>query len=383
MSASKSSPGLAGFLDELAAFGNGACVGYDLCMKACPVVDPEVPISELNAAADDPASMTERVRQFAIDCVQCGRCTTACPTGAPRDHMMLHLRTHMPDRPSRYTRYDLLRGGPGTEAWHRDLLKGLFHLKARSGVDPRLRPHIDKTAYRRCDTLLYFGCYAYSHTKSPTYTLDLAEAIGDDFEVLGGLRTCCGWPQYLSGRPGRGQELLEALDGLIQQVQPEVVVSACAECVAAVQLLARRSGGAYESISTVEWLQRNRDKLDLKPGQEPIAFHDSCHLSRKMNREQHARDLARGLVDLRELEEHGQDSLCCGYYGFGLNPHRAAELRERRLDQVKATGASKVAVECVTCMESYGAAFAEQGVEVVELQMLVLDALRPREGGGR
>ena len=40
-------------------------------------------------------------------------------------------------------------------------------------------------------------------------------------------------------------------------------------------------------------------------------------------------------------------------------------------------------MECVSCMESYGAAFAELGVEVVELQMLVLDALRPREGGGR
>ncbi|MBT3222667.1 MAG: hypothetical protein HN348_26630 [Proteobacteria bacterium] len=77
-----SSAKLREFLDRLNQQGNGACVGYDLCMKACPVDDGDIPIAELNAAADDPSTMTERVRQFVIDCVQCGRCTEACPAGA-------------------------------------------------------------------------------------------------------------------------------------------------------------------------------------------------------------------------------------------------------------------------------------------------------------
>ena len=119
------------FLERLNDFGNAACVGYDLCMKACPVVDEDVPIFDLNAAADDPASMTAEVRQFVLDCVQCGRCTEACPTGAPRDHMMLHLRANMPDRPEAYERYGRLKGGHGLQPWYKDIAKSAFEVFAK------------------------------------------------------------------------------------------------------------------------------------------------------------------------------------------------------------------------------------------------------------
>jgi len=371
---------LAGFLSRASDFGNAACVGYDLCMEACPVVEPDVPISELNEAADDPAAMTERVRQFVIECVQCGRCTAVCPTAAPRDHMMLQLRAAMPDRPSQYARYGLLKGGHGLQPWYQDALKALYQLKEARRLDPRLRPHLDKKRYQRCDTLLYFGCYAFTHTGSPSVTLDLAEAMGVEVEVLAGLRTCCGWPQYLSGDLARAEELLEGLGRLVEQVQPKVVVSACAECVAAVQVLARRSGGAFESISTSEWLLRHRERLDLAPSEVPVTLHDSCHLTRKMNRGEVPRALLDGLHPLVEIEEHGVGGLCCGYYGFGLAEGKTRALRERRMEQARATGARQLVVECVTCLESYGAVAAERGVEVVELQRLVRDALR---GGGR
>jgi len=375
---SQSQPSFRSFLERLNDFGNGACVGYDLCMKACPVVDADVPISELNAAADDPRTMTDRVRQFVIDCVQCGRCTEACPTGAPRDHMMLHLRANMPRRPDRYATYARLKGGHGLQPWHKDLLMSAFQLYAKRSADPRVRPHLDNLEFEQRDTLLYFGCYAFSHTGSPTVTLDLADEMGIEYEVLAGLRTCCGWPQYLSGDPDRGEELLLGLETLIDKVQPKLVVSGCAECVAAVQVLARRSGGAFESISTVEWLRRNRDKLDLDPSDDPITFHDSCHLTRKMNRGHVARELMQGVFQVNEIEESGRDGLCCGYYGFGINEEKTRELRRRRLDQARATGAGKMAVECVTCQESYEKVRQEGDVEVVELQKLVLESLRRR-----
>jgi heterodisulfide reductase subunit D len=375
-----SKAGFRSFVERMSDFGNGACVGYDLCMKACPVVDADVPISELNAAADDPSAMTDRVRQFVIDCVLCGRCTEACPTGAPRDHMMLHLRANMPRRPKRYETYARLQGGHGLQPWHKDVLKSAFQLYSKSSVDSRVWPHLDKLEFEQRDTLMYFGCYAFTHTGSPTVTLDLADAMGVEYEILAGLRTCCGWPQYLSGDLERGEELLIGLGMLIDKVQPKVVVSGCAECVAAVQVLARRSGGAFESISTVEWLRRNREKLDLDPSDDPITFHDSCHLTRKMNRGHVARGLMEGVFDVREMEESGRNGLCCGYYGFDINEKKTEALRRRRLEQAKATGASKMAVECVACQESYDKVHQEGDVEVVELQRLVLESVRRRAG---
>jgi Fe-S oxidoreductase len=340
-------------------FGNASCVGYDLCMKACPVVDADVPISELNAAADDPSTMTARVRRFVIDCVQCGRCTEACPTGAPRDHMMLQARATMPDRPR-----------------YKELIQNGFSLYAKGNVDERVWPHIDKTEFEQKDTLMYFGCYAFSQTASPGVTLDLADEMGIDYEVVGGLRTCCGWPQYLSGDLERGEELLLGLGEQIARVKPKVVVSGCAECVAAVQILASKHGGAYESVSTVEWLRRNQDKLELDPSEVPITFHDSCHMTRKMNRGHVARELMEGVFDVNEMEESGRDGACCGYYGFGINEDKTRDLRLKRLQQAKATGATKMAVECVTCQESYEAVHEEGDVEIVELQKLVLESVR-------
>jgi heterodisulfide reductase subunit D len=370
---------LAGTLAGLSDFGNAACVGYDLCMKACPVVDPDLPIAELNDAADDPTTMSAGARQLAIDCLQCGRCTTACPAGAPRDHMVLQARASMPDRPKRYASYGRLKGGHGLQPWHRELVMSAFTTFARGKVDPRMRGQLDSETYRKADTLLYFGCYAFSHTGSPTVTLDLADRVGADYEVLGGLRTCCGWPQYLSGDLARAEELLEALGRLIDRVEPKVVVSGCAECVAAVQLLSRRRGGPFESISTVEWIRRNLDQLELEPGDLPITFHDSCHLTRKMNRGHHARDVVGAIGELREIDEHGDDGLCCGYYSFGLAEEKVGAVRRKRIEQAKATGAGVMAVECVTCLESYGPVAAEHGYEVVELQKLVLDAVLARE----
>ncbi len=367
---------LRSFLARMNDFGNGACVGYDLCMKACPVVDADVPIYELNAAADDPATMTDRVRQFVIDCVQCGRCTDACPTGAPRDHMMLQARANMPDRPRQYDRYARLKGGLGLQSWTTELVQSAFTLYASGGVDQRVRPHLDKKTFEQNDTLMYFGCYAFSHTGSPGVTLDLAEEMGIDYEVIGGLRTCCGWPQYLSGDLERAEELLLGLGEQIEQVQPKVVVSGCAECVAAVQVLARRSGGAYESISTVEWLRRNQDKLQMDPDEAPITFHDSCHLTRKMNKGHVARELMDGVFELNEIEQSGRDGQCCGYYGFGISEDKTRDLRRLRLDQAKATGAGRMAVECVTCQESYEREHGEGDVQIVELQKLVLESVR-------
>jgi heterodisulfide reductase subunit D len=369
---------LAAALAGLNDFGNAACVGYDLCMKACPVVDPELPIAELNDAADDPTILSPLARQLAIDCVQCGRCTTACPTGAPRDHMVLQLRATMADRPDRYAQYARFRGGHGKQSWLKGLVMSAFAWKSRGVVDPRLRARIDSESYRQAHTLLYFGCYAFSHTGSPTVTLDLADMMGADYEVIGGLRTCCGWPQYLSGDVARAQELIGALGELIDQVQPEVVVSGCAECVAAVALLGRQRGASWESISTVDWIRRNIDKLDLEGSDVALTFHDSCHMTRKMGRGQPAREVAAAVGELREIEEHGDDGLCCGYYNFGLAPDRTAALRARRIEQAKATGAEVMAVECVTCLESYSAPAEERGYRVVELQELVRDAARAK-----
>lgn len=368
-------------LASLTDFGNAACVGYDLCMKACPVVDRDLPIADLNDAADVPSELSPLARRLAIDCVQCGRCTTACPAGSPRDHMVLQLRASMPDRPPRYAAYARFRGGHGLQSWGRDLAISAFTLKEKRKVDPRLRPHLDSKRCRKAHTLLYFGCYAFSHTGSPTITLDLADMMGVDYAVIGGLRTCCGWPQYLSGDVARAEELLGALGELIDQVEPEVVVSGCAECVVAVQLLARQRGASWESISTVDWIRRNLDKLDLEGSDRAITFHDSCHLTRKMGRGHAAREVAGALGELREIEEHGDDGLCCGYYNFGLAPDKTKELRWRRIAQAQETGAELMAVECVTCLESYGATAQEAGYRVVELQELVRDAAR--SGGDR
>ncbi len=357
-------------LRRVAEFGLDNCIGANACMEACPVNRLHVNQNELDSVLVS-GVWTERVQTFVTECIQCGACTLACPATVHRDHMMLLLKAMLPTIPKQWQRYYAIKGRQD-----RSWLISLYDVVMRIVAGP-LGKHVDKAQLETKPVLFYFGCYVFSPSGAPAATLALADRLGLDYEVLAGVRSCCGWPHYLTGRMGYGQQMLIHLGELIEQVQPEVIVSGCAECYAALLRLKKRTGATWTPLTTPEWLLQHAGQLTWRPFDYPIAIHDSCHVTKKIGKPQPARELLALLTDdVVEIAETPPECVCCGYYNLHINHTLDHELHEAKLARVNEQGAEGMAVECVTCWEAFHAAFKEADVPLWELMVAAERATR-------
>lgn len=360
-------------LRRIAEFGLENCIGANACMEACPVNRLGVNQNELDSVMIS-GVWTERVETFVTECVQCGDCTLACPAGVQRDQMMLLLKATLPTLPKPWKQYYALKGRQD-----RDWIIGLYDIYMRL-ISGDLAKYVDKSPLEKKPLLFYFGCYLFSPSGAPAATLKLADRLGLDYEVLGGLRSCCGWPQYLSGQMGYGQQMLIHLGELIDEAQPEIVVSGCAECYAALLRLKKKTGATWQPLTTPEWLLQHADGLQWRKRDEPIAYHDSCHVTKKVGKPGPARELLGRMANVVELTETPSECVCCGYYNLHINHELNASLHERKLADVHAAGATGMAVECVTCWESFREVFEAGEMPLGELMVMAEEATRPLTG---
>jgi Fe-S oxidoreductase len=349
-------------LKRIVDFGLDNCIGSNECMEVCPVNRLGVNQNELDSVLVS-GVWTERVQTFVTECVQCGDCTLACPAGVQRDHMVLMLKSMLPTIPNAWKKYYQLKGRQD-----QSLLISLFNIYGRLQVGP-LGKHVDKAKLEQKSLLFYFGCYVFSPSKAPAATLKLADRIGLDYEVLAGVRSCCGWPQYLSGRMGYGQQMISHLQELIEEVQPETIVSGCAECYAALMRLKKKTGASWTPLTTPDWLLRHADELSWTKFDYPIAIHDSCHITKKFGKPDPARQILSRMADLVEIAETPEDCTCCGYYNIHANHELNEGITHDKLDLVAQKGAEGMACECVTCWESFQEAFDEADVPLWELMV--------------
>ncbi len=359
-------------LHRVVDFGLDNCIGANECMEVCPVNRLGIDQRELDSVLVS-GRWTERVQTFAQECIQCGDCTLACPAEVNRDQMVLALKTMLPEIPKPWKRYYSIKGRRD-----RDWLISLYNLVMRVLSGP-LGKYIDKRPLEQKGLLFYFGCYVFSPSKAPQATLKLADRIGLDYEVLAGLRSCCGWPQYLTGETGYGQGMIEYLDELISEANPKTIVTGCAECYAALLRLKKKTGAAWEALTTPEWLLGHAGKLAWKKFPEPIGIHDSCHVSKKTGKPNPARELLSLMADRVELYETPEDCLCCGYYNIHVNEALNRDLHQKKLDHLAAAGGEAMAVECVTCWEAFHKSFKEARVPLWEMMVAAEEATRPRE----
>ena len=93
-------------------------------------------------------------------------------------------------------------------------------------------------------------------------------------------------------------------------------------------------------------------RLEFKDGQElqAITYHDSCHLKRTLNAQEPPRELLRKAGF--EVTEMAEADICCGMAGsYSLKlPELSAPILERKLDNIQATGAGSVAMDCPGCV---------------------------------
>jgi len=360
------------------------CIGVDECMKVCPVVDPELTIAELNEASKPGTSLTEATLKFAGDCVQCGRCDSVCPTIAGRSIMMLGLKEKMASSgksPLSHHKYFALKGfdkSPLRRTAFNTFMKAKWKFSETDKPKyEKLARHIDKDNFKKSEYLFYFGCYIFTKEESTVQCLDIADSLGLDYEVLGGLKSCCGWPSLLAGRTGEAEDYHEHLKEWIEKSDPKYVITGCAECYMSLNKVNAKYKMKFEALTTPMWLNMFKDRLSLTKSDARVTFHDSCNISRKLGMPEPARELLDHLSPSVEMERSGQkDTYCCGYWGLHNDPEILKKIHKSRFDEAKATGAETMVVECITCLESFSKSAEGSGLEIVDIVSLVHDRMR-------
>ncbi|MDX9952710.1 MAG: hypothetical protein RBT75_01365, partial [Anaerolineae bacterium] len=91
-----------------------------------------------------------------------------------------------------------------------------------------------------------------------------------------------------------------------------------------------------------------------------------------------ARQLLARIADVVEIAETPEDCVCCGYYNIHANHGLNDQLHVDKLAIVADRGAKGMAVECVTCWESFHRPFQDAGVPLWDLMVAAEQATRPQ-----
>jgi glycolate oxidase iron-sulfur subunit len=396
-----------------------SCVACGLCLPHCPTyratgeesASPRGRIAAMRAVQWDEHPLDDDFMRFMDLCVQCRACEVVCPSAVPFGRLMEGARETLAEE----TGYQPRRWRLAYKALghHSLVLGGSTALAAvqRMRLVPR-RLNLPRLPLRRrrlqatgTDVWLLTGCVmdAWQRPVHQAVLDVLARAgVGVSFPQRGG--DCCGALHVHAGLVDDARSLARRVMSSMPGDAPVLVDSA--GCGAVLKdyghLLQTPEAEAFAArvFDVHEWLAAHMDRLpppaDSAPPstfvrQEPIvgrqrtkvgmesvsrrlpykvAVQDPCHLRYVQRAQEHVRTVLAPYADLVELDDEG---LCCGAGGaYAMaHPEMAGDIRQRKVDAIRRTGAPVVASANPGCMLHLQAA----GLDVRHPFELIAEAL--------
>lgn len=256
------------------------CTRCGKCFEACPIVE------HTSARGKDPKAITAAVcdalaggallpeaASWAECCTGSGRCNDACPEG-------LNFRVAIGIVNAR-VKAEKARVDPTLVPNFYKRMSQTIRLLAGLQVPPDTVDDIAAgraRAHDRSDVVLYLGCNVLRNSNIFLAAMDVFDALGLEYAVLGGVANCCGVIHFklqgdVAGADAIGTHTIEKLAAFA----PRSVVTWCPTC----QLhLGETRGGhtryPFELIHVSAFLARHRDRLASRfvvPINRRVALH--------------------------------------------------------------------------------------------------------------
>jgi Fe-S oxidoreductase len=222
--------------------------------------------------------------------------------------------------------------------------------------------------------------------------IEVLRACGARVVVPAG-QHCCGLPPLDAGDRATARRMAKQTIEALEAVEADWIVSAGASCAIAIahdyaELLAgepdwaARAGRlAARTLDLLTFLDRVADpaQLPAQPGAASVTVHAFCQSTNVMGSgDAGSRLIERAGIAVRELAERG---VCCGFGGSTSidHPAMAREIAERKLENVRATGAAVLATDNPGCLlHLRGAAdMAHDPFAVRHVAEILAEALKP------
>ncbi len=291
-------------------------------------------------------------------CTVCKSCQVRCPRGISLTDTMIALKEYATRKGVNVptgmqilgetvaTNYNISGDNNATrQIWS----ENLPHTPL--GVRPRRR---------QAEVVYFIGCVSsfyprvYSVPQSLVQVMERAEV---EFTTMGEDEWCCGYPLYVAGQGDRLAELARHNVQQVRRIGARQVIFTCPSCYYAWAHL-------YPEVADVSGIQLQHateylaellagDTLTLGPLEDVVTYHDPCDLGRKSGVYDAPREVLARIpgLELREMAASRENALCCGGGGDVevSDPTVTSGVAGRRAAQVQATGAKYVASACQQC----------------------------------
>jgi iron-sulfur cluster protein len=391
------------------------CIRCGSCLNVCPVfrlVGGHVfgkiytgGIGTILTAWFDELKKSEEIQGL---CIQCGNCKEICPGKIDIPELIMEIRRRLVQKEGLPT----LQKAIYSVVNNRRLFHGMLRAASVAGrpfasgkflrhlplfladlTDGRSLPAIAAEPFRdlfkkikqpKCaeKAVFYAGCLIdFAYPEMGESLVRILNKAGIEV-VFPDEQTCCGAPARYSGAyEVAAQNAIDNIEALLGE-EAQYVISACPTCTVA---LAHEFISTFESLGQTEWLPKARElaaktidfstlvsrmvaegRLTLREGQElgKITYHDSCHLKRTLHISAEPRQLlAKAGYELAEMFEC---DTCCGMGGsYSIKlPEISAPILQRKLLNIKATGAPIVAMDCPGCVMQIRGGMDQDGAKI-------------------
>lgn len=240
------------------------------------------------------------------------------------------------------------------------------------------------------EVLLWVGCAGAFDPRAQKTVRAMAQLLaqaGVAYTILGPKERCTGDPARRIGDEFLYQQLAEANVATFAAYGVKTIVTQCPHCFHTIKNEYPQFGGTYEVLHHTQFLARlvEQERLRLPQGfAESVTYHDPCFLGR-VNGETAAPRLLlnrSSVIPLTEVARRESKTFCCGAGGGRMWMEEPPNQRPglNRAEELLATGAKTVAVGCPFCKIMVGDSVAQVGGEnappVLDVAEVMLAAIQ-------
>ncbi|HVO77979.1 MAG TPA: (Fe-S)-binding protein [Methanomassiliicoccales archaeon] len=359
---------------EPSGFGEEKCVECGRCTYACPVsrmrdFSPRNVVEKTLLQGKPPAD------PGIWQCMNCAACTQVCQNGVDFHR---YVRTLRPQ---------LAKTFP-PQMNHGAIPHSLMRINAVPGIVPKKNAWLTSEMKIDADseTLLYVGCTPYLDTLFRYLELDLLSIPRSAVRLLNhvGIRPkiladerCCGHDAYWLGEDELFSKLARMNVEMLDRAKASRIVAFCPECMTTLKQLYPKVVGplGFEVVSLAELLAEEIDsgRLDLATSTETITYHDPCRLGRHVGIYDAPRTVLGRSSKLVEMPRSRELGPCCGVSAFTQCGSETRPWQFERLREAAAAGASSLVTACPKCLVHLTCATREKTPLMVQDGMRIED----------
>jgi Fe-S oxidoreductase len=242
------------------------------------------------------------------------------------------------------------------------------------------------------DVLFWVGCAGSYDDRAKRVTKAFAELMdiaGVKYRILGSEEKCTGDPARRSGNEYLADMLVKMNVETMSGYNVQKIVTTCPHCLNTLKNDYPQFGGNYEVFHHTQFIQDLTASGKLKiagknVSSSAVAYHDSCYLGRYNNEYEAPRAMLTDIPGLKVINpgRSKDKGFCCGAGGgrMFMEEHDGKRVNIERTEELLATGANTIAVNCPFCMTMMNDGVKDKGrvddVNVRDVSEILLDAVK-------